>query len=174
MSRRLSMNARLALEDEYSGEIEVVLLHIDHQDLEAPIRLSTDNADRISVDPEIYGTISNWRGGSATDPYLWIIASAVLPDDAEDAPAQATIALENLDTEIVTLLRSFTDPPTVSAAVVLASSPNHVEAEYSGLMITSADITAGEIALSLSRDEIELEPFPAGRMTKHRFPGLHP
>lgn len=173
MSRRLSLNARLALEDEYSADIEVVLFVIQHPDLAAPIRLSTDNADRISVDPEIYGTISNWRGGSAADPYLWIIASAVLPDDTEDAPAQASIALENLDAEIVTLLRSFTDPATVSAAVVLASSPDHVEAEWSGLLIVSADITAGEIVLALSRDEIELEPFPAGRMTKHRFPGLH-
>ncbi|MFV0301558.1 MAG: hypothetical protein ACK5IP_11880, partial [Paracoccus sp. (in: a-proteobacteria)] len=75
---------------------------------------------------------------------------------------------------MVQIIRSFTEPATVSIAVVLASSPNVVEAEWTGLQITSADITAGEIVLTLSRDEIEMEPFPAGRMTKHRFPGLHP
>lgn len=173
MSRRLSLNARLAHEADYSGEIEVVLFHISHPDLEAPIRLSTDNAVRISVDPEVYGTISAWRGGSASDPYLWVIASAVLPGEAEDAPAQATLVLENLDNDMVALVRSFTSPATVSIAVVLASSPNRIEAEWTGLQIVSAEITAGEIVLALSRDEIELEPFPSGRMTKHRFPGLH-
>lgn len=173
MSRRLSLNARLAHEEEFSAEIEVALFHITHPDLDAPIRLSTDNAVRISEDPLTYGTISNWRGGSAANPYLWIIASAVLPGDAEDAPAQATLVLENLDAQMVGIVRSFTTPATVSMAVVMADSPNLIEAEWTGLTITAADITAGEIALSLSRDEVELEPFPAGRMTKYRFPGLH-
>lgn len=172
--RRLSLNARLAHEDEFSGEIEVMLWCIEHPDLPQPIRLSTDNAVRISVDPEVYGTISTWKGATPADPYLWIIASAVLPGDSDDAPAQATLILENLDTDMVDIVRSFTDLATVSLAVVMASSPNRIEAEYSGLQIVSADISAGEVALALSRDEIELEPFPAGRLSKHRFPGLHP
>ncbi|QFQ88272.1 hypothetical protein F8A10_12200 [Paracoccus kondratievae] len=174
MSRRLSLNARLAHESEYSGEIEVVLFLIEHPDLEAPIRLSTDNAVRFSVDPEIYCTLSTWKGAShANDPWLWIIASAVLPGDAEDAPAQATLVLENLDAGMVEIIRSFTTPATVSMAVVMADSPDHVEAEWSGLQIVSAEITGGEIVLALSRDEIELEPFPSGRLIKNRFPGLH-
>lgn len=172
--RRLSLNARQAQLGEASDEIEVVLFCIEHPELEAAIRLSTDNAVRISEDPEIWGTVSIWKGASSKDPYLWIIASAVLPGDAEDSPAQATLVLENLDARMVQIIRSFTEPATVSIAVVLASSPNVVEAEWTGLQITSADITAGEIVLTLSRDEIEMEPFPAGRMTKHRFPGLHP
>lgn len=173
--RRLSLNARLAHEETSSAEIEVVLFLIEHPDLEAPIRLSTDNTERISDDPLMYGTRSNWRGASpVTDPYLWVIASAVLPSDSEDAPAQATLILENMDSEMVAIVRSFTDLATVSMAVVLASSPNRVEVEFTGLQIVSAEITAGEITLSLSRDEIELEPFPAGRLSKHRFPGLHP
>lgn len=171
--RRISLNARLAQESDFSEEIEAVLFLIEHPDLEAPIRLSTDNADRISLDPEMYGTISAWRGGSAADPFLWIIASAVLPGEAEDAPAQAQLVLENLDTDMVEIVRSFIEPPTVSIAVVLASSPDTVEAEWTGLLIVSSEITGGEIVLSLSRDEVEREPFPAGRMTKHRFPGLH-
>ncbi len=174
MSRRLSLNARLAHEDEFSGEIEVMLFVIEHPELDAPIRLSTDNAVRISTDPEIYGTVSSWRGGGPANPYLWVVASAVLPGDSDDAPAAATLVLENLDTDMVDLVRSFTDLASVSLAVVLASSPDTVEAEYTGLQIVEANITGGEIALALSRDEIELEPFPAGRMSKHRFPGLHP
>jgi len=174
MSRRLSLNARLALDAPASGEIEAALFLIEHPDLEAPIRLSTDNTERLSDDPLMYGTRSTWRGANPlTEPFLWIIASAVLPGDAEDAPASAQIVVENLDAEMVTLLRSFTEPAEISIAVIMAGTPDLIEAEWGGLQLTSADITAGEIVLTISRDEVELEPFPPGRMTRLNFPGLH-
>lgn len=173
--RRISLNARAAHEAMASAEIEVALFVIEHPDLPSPIRLSTDNTERLTNDPVTYGTRSSWRGANPiTDPYLWIIASTVLPGESEDAPATATLILENMDAEMVELVRSFTDPATVHIAVVLASSPDLIEAEWSDLMIVSADINTGEISLSISRDEIELEPFPSGRMTRNRFPGLHP
>ena len=173
--RRLSLNARLAQDAEASTEIEVALLFIEHPELDAPIRLSTDNTERLSEDPLLYGTRSGWKGANrVTEPYLWIVASAVLPGDEEDAPATARLVLENLDAQMVTLLRSFTDPAEVSIAVVLASSPDVIEAEWTGLRLTSADISDGEIVLSLSRDEVELEPFPPGRMTRLNMPGVHP
>ncbi len=172
--RRLSLNARQMQNDLNTSEIYVVLFNITHPDLDAPIRLSTDNADRIQTDPVIYGTRSNWRGANPiTEPYLWIVASAILPGDLDETPASATLALENLDREMVRLVRSFTTPATVAMAVVLASSPDEVEAEWTDLLITSADIDAGEIQLSISREEIENEYFPSGRMTRDRFPGLH-
>lgn len=172
--RRLSLNQRLALDAQASDEIEVVLFRIDHPDLAAPIRLSTDNTEVLSEDPLIYCTRSTWSGADpATDPYLWIVASALLPSDLEDAPSAAQIALENLDSEMVELLTSFTAPATVDMAVVLASSPDTPEAEWAGLQILAADIDAGAITLSLSREEIEAEYFPTMRMNRDRFPGLH-
>ena len=172
--RRLSLNARLALDAPASDDIEVVLFLIEHPDLAAPIRLTTDNTERLSVDPLIYGTRSTWRGADPlTEPHLWIIASAVLPGDAEDAPASAQVVLENLDAQMVELFRSFNDPATVSLAVVTAATPDLIEAEWTGLQLVSADINAGEIVLSLSRDEVELEGFPPGRTTRLNFPGLH-
>lgn len=174
MSRRLSLNARLAQDAPASAEIETALILVEHPQLAAPIRLSTDNTERLSDDPLMYGTRSTWRGADPlTEPYLWVIASAVLPGDAEDAPASAQIALANLDSEMVELLRSFSDPAAISLAVVLAGSPDVIEAEWTGLQLMAADITTDEIVLSISRDEVELEPFPPGRMTRLNFPGLH-
>jgi len=173
--RRLSLNARLAQDAPASSEIEVALFLIEHPDLEAPIRLSTDNTERLSIDPLLYGTRSTWRDANPlTEPYLWIVASAVLPGDDEEAPASARVAIENLDADLVALLRSFTEPAEVSLAVVLAATPDVIEAEWTGLMLSAADINVGEIVLSLSRDEVELEPFPPGRMTRLNFPGQHP
>jgi hypothetical protein len=175
MSRRLSLNARMALDATTSAEIEVALMMFDHPDLEEPIRLSTDNTERLSTDPLTYGTRSTWAGSDpVTQPFLWIIASAVLPGDAEDAPASAQIVIENLDARIAEVLLSFTEPPSVRLAVVLASSPDLIEAEWSGLQLSRASITASEIVLSIDRDEVEQEHFPPGRMTRLTFPGLHP
>lgn len=172
--RRVSLNARLMQDAPSSADVYVVLFEITHPDLEAPIRLSTDNADRISDEPLYYGTRSTWRGANpVTEPYLWIVASTLLPSDLDDAPASATLILENLDQEMVKLVRSFTTPATVAIAVVLADTPDLVEAEWAGLQITSADIDAGAITLSISREEIELYFVPGGRMRATYFPGLH-
>jgi hypothetical protein len=172
--RRLSLNARLARDAEASAEIEVALFIIEHPELEEPIRLSTDNTERLSDDPYTMGTRSTWRGSDPlTQPFLWVIASAVLPGEAEDAPATATLVLDNLSSEMVELLRSFTEPATIHIAGVLASSPDDIEVEQLDLQIVSAEVNAGEITLQISREDMDLEPFPPGRMTRMHFPGLH-
>ena len=175
MSRRVSLNARLMQDADVTGEIYVVLVEITHPELDAPVRLSTDNTERLSEPPEIsYGTRSTWRGADpVTEPFLWILASAVLPGDQEDAPATATLVLENLDAGIVRVLRSFIEPPNVAMAVVLAASPDVIEAEFTELKIASMSANAGEIVLNLSRELVEDEPFPSARMSRARFPGLH-
>lgn len=173
--RRVSLNARLAREAGSTAAIEAVLFEITQPGLEAPIRLSTDNTERLSDDPIMYGTRSAWRGADPlTEPYLWIVANVLLPSDQEDAPAATRIELENLDARMVGILTGFVTPPaTVRMAVVLAETPDLVEAEWSGLQLLVSDIEAGTIALSLSREEIEAEYFPMGRMSRRRFMGLH-
>ena len=172
--RRVSLNARLMQDAEDSAEIYVVLFEITHPDLPMPIRLSSDNADRISTEPLVYGTRSSWRGADpATDPYLWVVASALVPSDIEDASAAGQIVLEALDREMVRLVRSFVTRAHIRMAVVLASSPDLVEAEWGEMLISSAEIDASEITLKFGREEIEAEMFPGGRMTRGRFPGQH-
>ena len=52
--RRISVNARSAHDAASTDEIEVVLIQIEHPQLAAPVRLSTDPTERISVDPLTY------------------------------------------------------------------------------------------------------------------------
>lgn len=164
----------MAQDDVTTDQIEVALFEITHADLDEAIRISSDPTEKLSDDPLLFGTRSTWRGADPeSEPWLWIIASALLPSDMADAPASASIVLENLDSDLVATVRSVTSPPTVNMAVVLAETPDVVEAEYLQLEIVSADIDAGEIVLAISRDEIEAEPFPSGRMTRERFPGLY-
>ncbi len=172
--RRVSLNARLAQDAEATDEVYVALFYITHPDLPEPIRLSTDNTVRLSEEPLIYGTRSTWRGSNpATQPFYFVLASTLLPSDLEDTPPAGTIIIENIDNEIARVLRSFNDLATIAMAVVLADSPNLIEAQWSDLNIISADIDAGEVMVSFSREDITEEYFPSGRMTRDRFPGLH-
>lgn len=95
-----------------------------------------------------------------------------LPSDPEDAPAASALILQNVDNRIGETLRSFTDRATIHMAVVLASSPDLVEAEYRDMAIVSAEGTAYQVTLQISREPIEEENVPMDRFTKDRFPGM--
>ena len=171
--RLVSLNARKAQDAAMSPEVEVALIEISHPDLEAPIRLSSDSTVRLSSDPLSYGTRSNWRGADPeTEPFLFVLISTVLPGEAEDAPASAQLVLQALDARMAEVLRAVTTPAEVALAVVLAGTPDVIEQEWTGLQLTGAEGGAATVTLSLSREEIELEPFPSTRMTRRNFPGL--
>lgn len=167
------MNARTAELQEHSAEVEVALFCFEHPDLDAPIRLSTDPTERLSSDPLIYGTRSTWLDANpVTDPYYYVIASAELPSDLDDATSTASLVLENVSRDVAQLLVSFTSYATAHLAVVLASSPNEIEVEFRDLKLVSCVVNAGEVSLQLSRAPIEEETVPMDRFTKDRFPGL--
>jgi len=171
--RRVSLNARTAFDAPTTAEIEIALIMIEHPDLDAPVRLSTDPSERLSVEPLMYGTRSTWMDSDpANEPFLFILASTDIPSDLEDAPAAASIIIENVDSDIAGLLRSFTDRPIVHMAVVLASSPDLIEVEFRGMVMTGSSGNAGEISIEISRAPIEEESVPMDRFTKDRFPGL--
>ncbi|MFT6444488.1 MAG: hypothetical protein ACJA1J_000725 [Sulfitobacter pontiacus] len=171
--RRVSLNARTAFDAPTTAEIEIALIMIEHPELDAPVRLSTDPTERLWVDPLMYGTRSTWMDSDpVNEPFLFILASTDIPSDLEDAPAAANIVVENVDSDIAALLRSFTDRPTVHMAVVLAGSPDLVEVEFRGMVMVSADGNAGSVSLQVSRAPVEEESVPMDRFTKDRFPGL--
>ncbi|MCD1621234.1 hypothetical protein K7H20_24665, partial [Salipiger manganoxidans] len=80
--------------------------------------------------------------------------------------------LENVDHAIAELLRSVTSRASVHLAVVLATSPDVVEAEFLDMQLIAAEGDAESIPLTISRQPIEEEGFPMHRMTRDRFPGM--
>jgi hypothetical protein len=172
MPRAVSLNARMSIDAAASGDVEVVLIRITHPDMDEVVRLSTDPTVRIDgADPVVYGTLSTWMTGDGS-PFLFCLVSAVTPDDKDDSPPQAALMFDNVDQDIGAVLRGFVTPATCDMAVVLAATPNRVEAEWQGFQIMSAGGDAGTISLTISQESIAAEPWPAGRMTRQRFPGL--
>lgn len=150
--RRVSLNARRAQDSATSGEIEVILVVFTHPSLDAPLRFSTDNTDRISTDPLIYGTRSTWDDADPlSDPYHFVLAEASVPGDLEEGVSPAQIMLVDLDSRIAEVLRSFTDFATCHMAVVYASTPDTPEAEFRDMKLVSVSGDGNEITLQITR-----------------------
>ncbi|HEY5209301.1 MAG TPA: hypothetical protein VIJ42_07640 [Stellaceae bacterium] len=76
--RRVSLNQRLSFDAAASDEVEICLIKISHPSLDAPIRLSTDATQRLSIEPLAYGTQSTWNSdGGAVADYSFLLMSAM-------------------------------------------------------------------------------------------------
>lgn len=170
----VSLNARQANDAAHSDEVELALVQIEHPSLVAPIRLSSDNTERLSVEPITYGTRSAWNGANPlTEPYLFVGMEIELPGDAEDAPPAARMRFANIDPGLVPTIRSVNLQASVHIAVMLASSPDTPDGvEYRDLRLIDASYDAAAIEIVMTRRPIEDGMFPFARMTKQRFPGL--
>lgn len=177
--REISLTARTSFNAAHTEEIPVVLVTITHADLSAPIRLSSDPTERLSIDPLRYGTIS--RG----ETYEFVVMSALLPDDKDGAPPQASLVFANImagkDGEVelglaasfAEVARSFQTPASVTIEVVLASSPDDVEWRCTDMRTVSAEYNAERLTVPLSREIATSEPMPSYTMSKQWFPGLY-
>lgn len=171
MSRAVSITARRHNESRTSDQVEVLLMQFEHDDLAAPIRISSD-AMRLSTDPLLYGTRSTWNGADPeTEPYLFAFASYEMPGDQADAPAAVRVILDLYDDTLVAQLRATSTPPTAHMAVVYATSPDTVELEYRGLEVSDASY-GDQLVITAARRAIEERGVPMDLMTKDRFPGL--
>jgi hypothetical protein len=170
--RRISLNRRLSQDEAHDDDVELVLIKISHPDLDEPILLSSDPTERVSIEPVIYGTYSTWNNTSG-NPFYFLMMDAAMPGDQDDAPASATIVVQAITSKIAELLRSTREQATVDMAVVIASDTANVQAEQRGLKLVNAGGNASEITLDVTRDPITSEPWPVGRMTRQRFPGMH-
>lgn len=174
MIKAISRTAREAQDAVATSDGEVVLIKFMHPDLEVPVRVSSDDADIISMEPYMRGTYSTWLSDDGSPvAYPFVGMGVKQPDDATDAPAQASLVLDPLDSRLSEVLTSTIIPANVDFAVVMRSSPNFVERQYRGLLLVQSDGDGGLIALSFSRRAVLEEPSPSDRTSKERFPGMH-
>lgn len=167
MSRTTSTAFRDAVYRPETGEVYVLLLTLNHNDLATSIRVSTDNKDTFVVDSEtVRGTISNGNN------FVYLPMEITLPDDSDESITQAKISIDNINRDILLSIRTLDSPPTVSIQIVLASSPNTYEAQFNDFVLR--DVTADALVISgtLSLSNFLNEPFPGGTMLPSNFSGL--
>ncbi|MGR9420670.1 DUF1833 family protein [Rhizobium leguminosarum] len=166
MSRNLSSGFIAGLYSQESDEIVICLLTVTHEDLDAPIYLSSDPTERLSADPLIYGTVS--RGNE----YLYLPFEFTLPDDRSDSPPRVQLSMDNTDGSLVAVLRSIATPASIKVELVLASDLSTVEVQLPALQLSDVTMDDGKISATLVADALINEPHPAGQFTPGSFPGL--
>lgn len=156
MSRTQSQAFREAVNASETEQAFLVLLVIDHPDLAEPIRVTSDGVD----------TVSN---GETYKAYPFKIE---LPAQDEESPPAARVEIDNVDREIIRTVRAITTAPSVTIRVVLGSSPDMVEAEFSEFRLRNVPYDVMTLRGDLTVDHFAKEPYPAGRFTPADFPGL--
>lgn len=168
MSRTLSSQALRAVYAEETGEYPILLLTITATSIVEPVLISSDATQRVYEDAEqiLYGTVS--RGMT----FFFVPFQIVLPSDTEDSAPQCSITIDNVSRQLMTVIRTLTQPPTVSMELVMSGSRDVVEAVFPGFAISSITYDAMTITGDLRVDAMVTEPFPAGTFTPSQFPGM--
>ena len=154
MARSLSAPAIASQNAQQTNEVWLVLLTITHPDI-TTLRF-VNNTDNV---------VSNSQTFTAF-PF-----EVVLPTQDADNIPRASLRIDNVDRSIVAALRTLTSPPTVQFDVILASSPNTIEATFPGMKLMSATYTAATVEGELGPELLYTEPVSLS-MTPSRFPGM--
>lgn len=162
-----SLDMRQAAMAEGTEDFLVTLLTFTHDELDAPVRLTSDQSERITEDPLLYGTIS--RG----DTFLWVPMSVIFPGDDDQSAPEFRLVIDAVDREIFAVIRASRKPATCKIELVLSTDLDSVEQSFDGFKTVSAPYDEGQVTVSLSQETFWGEPWPAGRMTPKTFPGLH-
>lgn len=156
--RTLSPTASRAILAPETPEIFLACLTITHPEIE-PIRI-VNNTEDIA------------RGGTVFRAYPF---EAPLPDDGEDAPASLQITIDNIDREVVRLIRGLQGIPTAVLEVVLASSPDVVEVGPFDFSIIASDIDVMTVVLTAGYlEDFMNQGVPAQAYTPSNSRGLWP
>ena len=135
----------------------LVLLTLEHPELDAPIRVTSD-------------AVATTSNGHTFQPFPFEVT---LPDDVEGRAPQAQLRIDNTSQEIIALLRGLTTPPSLTIQIVRSATPDVVEREWSGLEWRSSQYDIGAITGTLTIEDMALEEFPYITFDG-RFKGLWP
>jgi hypothetical protein len=155
MSRSISQTATFSSHDQQTEEVWLILLTIEHPDIDPPIRVVNNNENVTS------------RG----DEFIAFPFDIDLPGDDPDQMPKARLRIDNIDRQVVVALRSIDSPPAVTIEVILASDPDTVEIAFEGLTLRNAMYDAQTVTADLAFEAILAEPI-AVTITPQRFPGL--
>lgn len=156
MPRTLSATAAQAIFSSETSEVFVMLLTISHAALSPSLRFCSDAVDVVSNG-------DTYLGG-------WPFRIA-LPMEADDQIPTVQLQIDNVDRRILEGIRMLTSPPTITLQVVLASTPNTVEAGPFSMTLRNVEYDALVISGNLTYEDVLNEPWPQFRFTPNYYPG---
>lgn len=155
-AEQISVTALQAMMARETGEVMLICITITHPDI-TTLRL-------VNNTQVIHRTAGD---------YTPCPMNLKLPDQAEDKIPQVQVTVDNVDLEVLRAIREVEGVPQVTMEVILASSPDHVEAgpfDFA-LMGASYDVLAIQGTLGY-QDDVFNQQFPAQSYTPSNSPGL--
>ena len=157
MSRSLSTTLKAQINGQNSNDPLIPLIEISHADI-TTLRFA-DNGENITSNSNTYNAF----------PF-----NIAIPNDTEKSIPRVTLAIDNVDRQLVQAVRSITaggDYPDVKLSLVLASTPDTVEASFD-FKLKSASYDRFIVSGVLSYEDILSESFPQKRFTPDLYPGI--
>jgi hypothetical protein len=142
--------------DPETSQAFLLLLTIDHTDIDPPIRVVNNTEDVTS------------RG----DEFIAYPFELQLPDNVAEAPPRAKLVIDNVSREIAQSIRLITSAPTVLIELIRASVPNTVEVSFPLFALRDIKWDMLTVSGELVLEDLMSEPFPADQFTPAYFPGL--
>ena len=164
----LSPAALKAMFSPESSDTLITLLTISGSGITSPIYLADGYTKRISetADEVIYGVTSN------SVDYTFLPIEITLPSEEQDATPRCSLTIHDVTRYLTPIIRSINQAPSVNIKLVLNSSPNVIEAEFDGLLMSGISYNASTVTAELTVESMDSEPFPAHTCTPSYFPGL--
>lgn len=139
-----------------TGEVFLMLVTFYHESFDKPIRLVNNLEDIVS------------RG----DNYVaFPFDLAMPPDDGETLPV-VQITAQNATIELIDELRSIQSQMALRIELILASSPDYVEALIDDMRVASIQYDKQTIQMTCTVDDLLNTSFPSERYLPSNFPGL--
>ena len=154
--RTLSSADIQAMNASETGQAYLCLIKISHPNLPLPITVTSDAVP----------TVSN---GVTFVPFPFVFQ---IPDDRADQLPIAKLQIDNTDLSIINAIRSVGNVPlTVQMQIVLAATPNTIEAQWT-MNMRNVNWDAAQVTMDLRFDEILDEPFPGDLVTPSTLPAV--
>jgi hypothetical protein len=156
MPRALSNAARTAMFNQEGGAaVFLVVLTISHPSM-SPIRVVNDMVSIVHLG----------------NTYQAAAFGITLPAEVDERPPQVRLRIDNVDRSIVLGVRLLDSPATVTMTVILAATPNTIEAGPFVFVLRDTDYDALTVTGTLSYEDILNETYPKDRFTPIVWPGM--
>ena len=158
MARNVSATARAAVNAPQTGEVFLTLVKIDHDDLSAPLYFVNNTENITSNSIEYFAT-----------------AFSISPPAEEDGVIRNTsIAIDGVDRSVVQAIRSISgNPPTITMSIILASTPDVVEAGPWEFTLTNVHYNAYTVSGDLIYQNYVRDNLSMIKYSANNFPGLY-
>ena len=158
MPRLLSPIALQAIYAPQTDQIFLALLTLAHPLLTPSLYFANNTTDIVRLG----NTYKGW-------PF-----QLSLPGEYEDQIPTVQLQIDNVDRKIMEGVRALPTPPTITLEIVLAASPDTLEAGPFPFTLRQVQYTAFIVTGTLQFEDLWNEPYPRFVFDPSRFPGLFP